>query len=85
MTEAGKEAIWIRGFIRDLGIPLYSPTIIYNDNQGSLLLAKNPIFHSRTKHIDVKHHFIRELVDERMVELRYCETENMLADILTKI
>jgi hypothetical protein len=83
-TQAGKEALWYRSFLEDIGIPQHTPTIIHNDNQGSLSLAKNPVFHTRTKHIDVQHHFIRELVEEGKVGLVFCETENMLADILTK-
>ena len=71
-TQAGKEALWYRSFLEDIGISQHTPTIIHNDNQGSLSLAKNPVFHTRTKHIDVQHHFIRELVEEGKVGLVFC-------------
>lgn len=54
------------------------------DNQGSLALAKNPEFHSRTKHIEVQYHWIRELVEGGEVNLSYIPTNDMLADALTK-
>ena len=54
------------------------------DNQGCIGLAKNPTHHSRTKHIDVQHHFIREKLEEGIIALKYCPTEEMAADVLTK-
>ena len=54
------------------------------DNQGCIALAKNPKHHSQTKHIDVEHHFICEKIEEEVVELKYCATEHMVADVLTK-
>ena len=54
------------------------------DNQGCIALAKNPKHHSRTKHIDVQHHFIREKIEEEEIYLVYCPTEHMVADVLTK-
>ena len=58
--------------------------MIMCDNQGCIALAKNPKHHSRTKHIDVQHHFICEKVEEEVIELRYCPTQEMVADVLTK-
>ena len=57
---------------------------IYGDNQSLLNLAENPEFHQRTKHIDVKHHFIREHVEKGTIELHYIPTTEMVADGLTK-
>lgn len=54
------------------------------DNQCSMALAKNPTNHDRSKHIDVQHHFIREKIENKIVELEYCPTQYMVADILTK-
>ncbi len=54
------------------------------DNQGSIALAHNPVFHSRTKHIDIQHHYIRDEVASRRIELSYVPTEEMIADGLTK-
>ena len=68
----------------DIGCVQEKTTTIMSDNQGSIALAKNPKHHSRTKHIDVQHHFIREMVDMEVIELRYCPTQEMVADVLTK-
>ena len=59
-------------------------TIIFEDNQGCIALAKNPVKHERTKHIDIRHHFIREKVESKEIDVKYLETAIMLADILTK-
>ena len=84
---AGKEAVWLRALLAQLGFIEYlqGPTLVYGDNQGAIALVKNPEFHARTKHIDVSAHYIRELVEDRMVKLEYIETERMLADVLTKL
>jgi len=60
------------------------PITIFADNQGSMALAKNPEFHSRTKHISIQQHFIREKVEADEVQLKYLPTGDMLADLLTK-
>lgn len=57
---------------------------MYEDNQGSIALAKNPEFHKRTKHIDIRYHFVREKVESGEVVLEYCPNQDMLADIMTK-
>lgn len=54
------------------------------DNQGCIALAKNPTHHSRTKHIDVQHHFICEKLESGKINLRYCPTVDMMLDVLTK-
>ena len=54
------------------------------DNQGCMSLAKNPTHHSRTKHIDVQYHFIREKLETGVIELKFCPTKHMVADVLTK-
>ena len=60
------------------------PTTIYCDNLSSIQLAKNPVFHARTKHIEVHYHFVRERVLSGEVELRYVPTDRQTADIFTK-
>ncbi|MCI68219.1 peroxidase 4-like, partial [Trifolium medium] len=57
---------------------------LYCDNLSAINISKNPIQHSRTKHIDIRHHFIRELVEEKIVMLEHVATEEQLADIFTK-
>lgn len=60
------------------------PTVIFNDNQSSHFLIKNEGNHSKTKHIRVRNHFIRRAVNRNKVEVLYKQTEEMLADVLTK-
>lgn len=57
---------------------------IREDNQAAIAIAENPVSHGRTKHIDLKYHFIRDQVEEGTVHLKYCPSEKMTADILTK-
>jgi hypothetical protein len=83
-SQSAKEAIWLRQLMADVGCVQGEATIIMCDNQGCIALAKNPKHHSRTKHIDVQHHFIREKIEDGVIELRYCPTEHMVADVLTK-
>lgn len=82
--EATKEAMWLRKLLKDLGFIQNSPITIFQDNQSCIQLARNPTFHARSKHIDIKHHFIREAIENKLVDLVYCPTEQMVADILTK-
>jgi hypothetical protein len=55
-----------------------------NDNQSAIQLSKNPVYHDRSKHIDVKYHYIRECIDEGRIEVESVDTKLQLADILTK-
>ena len=59
-------------------------TKIWSDNQGAIQLAKNPVFHSRTKHIGVHYNFTKDLVVNKEIQIEYVPTENMIADIFTK-
>ena len=68
----------------DVGCAQREATTIMCDNQGSISLAKNPTHHSRTKHIDVQYHFIREKLEIGVIQLEYCPTSHMLEDVLTK-
>lgn len=75
----------VEGFLCELGEITSDEAIkIYEDNQGSIALAKNPEFLKRTKHIDIRYHFVREKVEDNQVVLEYCPTQDMLADIMTK-
>jgi hypothetical protein len=84
LSSAVQEALWIRRFLSDLSINVSNPMIIFEDNVGAIAMANNPVNHRRTKHIDIKYHFIREAVQAGHVELVYCSTKLMIADILTK-
>ncbi len=64
--------------------PTRNLLIIFADNQGAIKLSKNPQYHNRTKHIDVKYHFIRESCQNGLIKMIYIPTGEMVADILTK-
>jgi hypothetical protein len=85
-AEAAKEAVWIRGFINDLRIPgCYIESIpLYIDSNAALKLTRNPEFHSKSKHIDVKHHFIREKVENKEIHTQRVDIKDNLADVFTK-
>jgi ATP sulfurylase len=68
----------------DMKIQQNEPTLLYCDNQGVLKLAKNPIFHKHTKHVDIHCHFIRQLVEDGTVESAILSYRGQTADILTK-
>jgi hypothetical protein len=88
LCNAAKEAVWIRNFLRDLGRGEYTggthATRILWDNKGALRLVANPEFHSRSKHIDVQHHYVRELLENGTISVDYTRTSEMAADCLTK-
>jgi hypothetical protein len=84
MAHAAKEMIWLQYLLKDLGISKYAPTILFGDNQGAISLAKNPTHHAKTKHVDVQLHFIRDHVEKGTINIEYCPTNDMLADIMTK-
>ena len=84
LSTAAQECVWFKKLLSELADQPDGPVTILEDNQSSIAMAKNPKFHGRAKHIDVKHHFIREQVTNGLVELRYCPTNEMFADILTK-
>lgn len=84
LTDAAKEAIYIIGFLKELGFERMTNVTIYNDNRGARELAHNPVFHNRSKHIDIRCHFIREALQNHSIRLEYMPTEEMPADILTK-
>ena len=61
-TVATYEAVWLKHILKNLGVPLMDPTRIFCNNMSSIYLARNPVFHARTKHIEVHYHLIRERV-----------------------
>ncbi|MCO5588485.1 hypothetical protein L7F22_042442 [Adiantum nelumboides] len=66
VSEACKEAIWFGRLVTDLRIKEETP-MLHCDNQSAIQLARNPVYHSKTKHVDVKYHFIREMVDDKSI------------------
>ena len=84
LSMASQEAVWLSRLLKNVGVKQEEPILIYEDNQGAIELSRKPKFHNRTKHIDIAHHFIREKVKDKVIYVKYCETEQMLADIMTK-
>jgi hypothetical protein len=83
-TYASKEALWLRQLISQLfGIHL-DATTLFSDNQSAIALTKEHQYHARTKHIDIRFHFIRWIIEDGKIRLVYCPTEEMVADIFTK-
>ena len=83
-SDATRQAMWIRQILQDLDFDQKQPLVIYNDNTGSVALSRNPVHHDRTKHIAIRHHFIREQVELGTVEILHIPSGENIADILTK-
>ena len=84
MASTTSELVWIKQLLSDLGIKIEEPMKMYCDNQSARHIAANPVFHERTKHIEVDCHFIREKVQTKEIETSYVKSEDQLADIFTK-
>lgn len=83
-SDAAKEAIYLKRLLKEISAWDGGPVTLHIDNQGAQKLAENPVYHKRSKHIDIKFHHIRDLVQNQEVKLVYCPTADMIADILTK-
>ena len=84
ITKAVTEAIWLHGLLKDLGVS-QEQLDVYSDSQSAIHLAKNQVFHSRTKHIDVRYHFVREILEEEEILLQKIDTKENPADMVTKV
>ena len=84
VTHASKEAIWLHHLIGDLLLEFNSSTTLLCNNQSAVQLTHSDNYHARTKHINIQYHFIHDIIERREIELVYCPTNNMTADILTK-
>ena len=84
LASAAQETVRIQHLQNDLNEASVKSTLIYEDNPSIICMAKNPQYHGRAKHIDIKFHYIREQVEKKVIQLEYCESKNMVADMLTK-
>ncbi|KAF3706927.1 Copia protein Gag-int-pol protein Copia VLP protein Copia protease [Channa argus] len=84
LASAIQESIYLEQLLTGIDSYEYTSTIVYEDNQGTIALARNPVNRQRCKHIDIKYHFTRETVNSGRVNLEYCPSEKMVADIMTK-
>ena len=84
LWEAGKEASWLRNLHHQLGLTQEEPTTIMCDNTGAIEIAKNPVYHNRTKHIELHYHWVREIVEKGRLYPEFCTTMKQTANVLTK-
>jgi hypothetical protein len=84
VAEVTSQAIWLRRILEEMGEIQDESSIIYCDNKSTIAITKNPLHHSRTKHIAIKYHFIRQPEATKQIQLEYCTTEDQIADIFTK-
>ncbi|GFV45603.1 retrovirus-related Pol polyprotein from transposon TNT 1-94 [Trichonephila clavipes] len=82
LTEAAKEFIWLKNVIDDKSLNLeLSQNVMFCDNQAAISFSKSPVENCRTKHIDVRYHFLRNLIYDKVFQIKYIGTKNNLADI----
>ena len=86
LSDAVREFVYLKRLLNHIGFEklVKSPRSIFCDNQSAIYLAKNAVFHKRSKHIDVDFHYIRELVKNKCIQIDYLKSECMPADIFTK-
>ncbi|KAJ4803348.1 Copia protein [Rhynchospora pubera] len=84
MASTASELTWIKQVLKDLHIEIQKPMKMFCDNNSARHIASNPVFHERTKHIEVDCHYIREKVQAKEIETPYVKSEDQLADIFTK-
>jgi len=87
LSECTKEVIYLRNFLIEFGLDYLANISIFSDNLGAQKLANNPSFYARTKHINIRHHFIRYTLENGLLKLSYrrsVPTEEMAVDFLTK-
>ncbi|GAB2265401.1 hypothetical protein Dimus_037816 [Dionaea muscipula] len=84
ITEVFKEAIWIQGLLKEVQI-FDGHCVVFTDSQSALHLCKNPVYHERTKHVDVKYHFVRDTLAAGILTIVKVPSEDNPADMGTKI
>ncbi|KAI0502061.1 hypothetical protein KFK09_017006 [Dendrobium nobile] len=84
LSAAASDVIWLRRLAAELQLIQQSPTTIHCDNTSAMAIAKNPVFHARTKHIEIDYHFIRQQINSGNIKLEHISSADQIADILTK-
>ena len=83
-VSAGQEILWLRNLFSELGYNIQGPSTLYMDNQSAIAVAKNPEHHGRMKHLDLRLYWLRDEVQKNKITVKYCPTDIMPADQLTK-
>nr|GEX51335.1 putative reverse transcriptase, RNA-dependent DNA polymerase, Gag-polypeptide of LTR copia-type [Tanacetum cinerariifolium] len=84
MASTVSEILWVRWLLKDMQVQLTTPTSLFCDNQAARHIANNPVYHERTKHVEMDCFFVRERVETRDIEMKPIESKLQLADLLTK-
>lgn len=84
MASCVAEATWLIGLFRELGIEVQQPVNLFCDSKVAIQIAANPIFHERTKHIDIDCHFVRKKLSQGVITTHHLSIKDQLADLLTK-
>ena len=84
LAKLTSELQWLKYLLSDLGINHSHPIPVHCDNQAAIHIAENPVFHERTKHIEIDCHFVREKIQSRLIAPTYVRSRDQLADIFTK-
>jgi hypothetical protein len=83
-VEAGKEIIWLRQFLGELGYKIPGPSVLWMDNQSAIAVSKNPEHHGKMKHLSLRLFWLRDAVEDKVILPQFVETQKMAADIFTK-
>jgi histone deacetylase 1/2 len=84
IANATTELMWVEALLKELGVRQSSPPVLWCDNIGATYVSFNPVFHVRTKHIEVNLHFVRERVAQKLLQVRFVSSKDQPADIFTK-
>lgn len=85
MSVAASEVTWMVRLLEELGVKLLKPVTLFCENQSAIHIARNPVHHERTKHIEIDVHFTRDKVLEGLLQITYLPTESQIANVFTKV
>lgn len=84
LADASAELIWLESLFQELCFSLRGPPILWCDNIGATYLLANPVFHARTKHVEIDYHFVQERVVQKQLAVQFISTKDQIADVFTK-